>query len=248
MKICPSLSLILALVPSWGAAQTGDEMLQKVDRSTNPYRDRVFTVAMTTREPGGTPRRMVMKAAERGQGAQRIMFFKEPADTKGMGILSEDRDTLYVYLPSYHRVRRLAVHAKRQTFQGSVYTFDDMAQITYAPDYSARVLSDDGSRVAVLELTPRPGRELQYSKIVATVDRSVWQFTRLEYYDQDGKHIKTETRSDYRPEGNGGLMTRLHMVDLRTKTETDIEVLDHRPNVGLPKRLFTKRGLIRGKL
>ena len=123
-----------------------------------------------------------------------------------------------------------------------------MAQITFAPDYSAKVLSDDGAQVVVLELTPRPGRDLQYSKIVATVDRKVWQFTKLEYYDPDGKHLKTETRMDYKVYEQGGMMTRLHMVDLRSKTETTIEVLEHKPNVGLSRSLFTKRGLIRGKL
>jgi outer membrane lipoprotein-sorting protein len=248
LKSCSALSLLLVLLPSWAAAQTVEEMLQKIDQATNPYKDRVFTVAMTTREPDGSPRRTVMKTAERGQGTQRIMFFREPADVKGMGLLSQDRDTLYVYLPSYHRVRRLAVHAKRQTFQGSVYSFDDMAQITFAPDYSAKVLSDDGAQVAVLELTPRPGRDMQYSKLVATVDRRIWFFTKLEYYDPDGKHVKTETRSNYQADGEGGLMTRLRMVDLRSKTETVIEVLDHKVNVGLSQGLFTKRGLIRGKL
>src|SRR5262245_64998757 len=109
-------------------------MLQKIDKAINPHENRKFTIKMSIREPDGATRVVVINIAERGHGEQRIMLFAEPTDVKGMGVLSQDRNTIYVYLPSYNRVRRVAMHARKQSFQGSDFTFDDMAQIRYEPD------------------------------------------------------------------------------------------------------------------
>jgi outer membrane lipoprotein-sorting protein len=241
------LTLSLVLAPALASALTPAEMLQKIDDAINPYQDRRMGLKMWIREPSGATREVEMKIAERGRGRQRLMLFTAPADIKGMGVLVEDRNTLYVYLPSYHRVRRVAMHARKQTFQGSDFTFDDMAQITYAPDYDAKVLREEAKHY-MLELTPKPGKELQYSRLLGWANRETWHLERIEYYDESGTHTKTETRWDYKPVNGVPIQSKIRMVDERTKHQTDIEVTELAVNLGLSRRLFTKRGLIRGKL
>jgi outer membrane lipoprotein-sorting protein len=241
-------ALVFLWAPVLATATPPQEILKKVDEACNPFEDRKFTIRMTIREPDGSSKEAQIRIAERGRGKQRLMIYQAPADVKGMGVLVEDRNTMYIYLPSYHRVRRVAMHAKKQTFMGSDFTFDDMAQITFAPDYQARLVSDDGQKRVVLELKPKPGRDLAYSRLILHVDRETWLIEKIEYFDAENQHIKTELRSDYKPIGGVKMQTRIRMVDERTRHATDIEVTELEVNLGLSTRLFTKRGLIRGKL
>jgi outer membrane lipoprotein-sorting protein len=150
--------LSLWLVPALAQAMSAEEALKKVDAANNPHENRKFTIKMTIREADGAARAVSINIAERGHGRQRIMLFTEPADVKGMGVLSQDRNTIYVYLPSYNKVRRVGMHARKQSFQGSDFSFDDMAQIRYADDYDPKILQEDEKKV-LLELNPRAGKE-----------------------------------------------------------------------------------------
>ena len=121
-----------------------------------------------------------------------------------------------------------------------------MAQITYSDDFDAKLLREEGGQI-LLELTPKAGREMQYSRVILTANAKSFLAEKLEYYEGD-KHVKTETRWDYKPVDGVLIQAHTKMVDERTKHETQIEVVKLEVNVKLSPRLFTKRGLIRGKL
>lgn len=247
LRACLALTLaVLAVAPLSAAARSPLKMLKKIDKANNPFSTRVFTMKMEIKEPDGATRTNEMRIGERGHGRQRLINYKGPADVKGMGVLIQERNELYTYLPSYNRVRRVAMHARKQAFMGSDFTLDDSAQLNFAPDYEPKLLSDEGGKVA-LELTPRPGKELAYTKLIVTADTKTWLAEKIEYFD-DGKLVKTETRWNPKEFGGKLMQMRVLMVDERTKHQTSVEVNDVEVEVSLPKSKFTKRGLIRGDL
>jgi len=227
-------------------AASARAMLKKVDKANNPFRDRIFTMKMEIKEADGSTRQVEARVGERGFGKQRLVLYKAPADVKGMGVLVQSRNELYTYLPTYNKVRRVAMHARKQTFMGSDFTLDDSAQLNYSPDYRPTLLGEADGKIR-LELLPRKGKDLAYSKIILTVDSSTWLIEKLEYFD-DGKLLKTETRSQVKMFKGKPMQMYIQMVDNRTNHSTTVEVIDVEADIGLSKRKFSKRGLIRADL
>lgn len=241
-----SCALLALPASAYAQEQDADALLKKIDDANNPFKDRRYTMKMDIREADGSSRVVLTKVAERGSGRQRFVLYKAPADVKGMGVLVHSRNSLYIYMPSYSKVRRVAMHARKQAFMGSDFTLDDSAQLRYAPDYAPKLISNEGGKVR-LELTPRPGKDLAYTKITLTADTSTWLIDALEYYDDRGL-AKTEARSQVSKVGGKPMQHHIEMKDVRTNHSTIVDVSDVEVNVGLKKRLFTKRGLSRGKL
>ena len=241
-----ALTLAALCFATQARAEDADALLAKIDQANNPFKDRRYRMKMEIREADGSSRVLLTRVAERGFGTQRFVLYRSPADLKGMGVLVQNRNTLYIYMPSYSRVRRVAMHARKQAFMGSDFTLDDSAQLLYAPDYAPRLVSREGGKVR-LELTPKPGKDLAYTKIVLTADESTWLVDQLEYHDDSGL-AKTETRGQVKVVGGKPMQTRVEMVDVRTKHSTLVHVSKVEVELGLKKSLFTRRGLSRGKL
>jgi outer membrane lipoprotein-sorting protein len=243
-------ALLSTLAASLGAptalAENANEILTRIDDANNPFDDRRFVMHMEIREPDGSTRAAKIRVGERGRGAQRIIFYRDPPDWKGTSVLIQNRNTLYIYLPTYNRVRRVAMHARKQTFMGSDFTLDDSAQLYFAPDYTPVLLSDEVGKVK-LALTPREGRDLGYAKIHITAERTTWLAERIEYFDDQGL-LKVETRSDIKTVNGRPMQMLIEMTNARTQHSTRVRIEDVQVNTGLRERTFTKRGLIRGRL
>ena len=80
---------------------------------------------------------------------KRLVRFLSPADQKGIGFLSLPDDVMYLYLPAFHKIRRIASHVKNENFAGTDFSYDDMSSFQYAEEYDperieTKVLPTDG--------------------------------------------------------------------------------------------------------
>ncbi|NIM57731.1 MAG: outer membrane lipoprotein-sorting protein, partial [Candidatus Aminicenantes bacterium] len=67
---------------------------------------------------------MLQKGSEK-----RMIKFLSPADQKGIAFLDLPNDMMYLYLPAFKKVRRIAAHIKNQKFAGTDMTYDDLGTI-----------------------------------------------------------------------------------------------------------------------
>ncbi len=226
-------------------ADSGDDYLATVDNKANAPEDTWFAFQAVTQEPGKTARTMTFEVQNKGE--RRMVKFLAPSDMKGTRVLVLSRSQMWVYLPAYRKVRRVASHVKQQGFMGTTYSDEDMSTTQFGSVYSARIANESETN-AVLVLTPRPGAASHYSKIDMTIRKDLMLPSQLDYYNLDGVRVKTETRSDY--DCDGGLCTPglMKMVDhTRAGAWTTLEATERKVNQGISETVFSVRNLERGR-
>ena len=122
----PSLLALVGLlsfaVPAWGDA-AGDKVLKITDTAMTRAKDQVYEYEITTQEPGKAKTKLMMRVSIKGK-EWRLIDFLAPGDIKGMRYLILSFSQMWVYLPQYQKVRRVASHARAQSFMGTALSQD----------------------------------------------------------------------------------------------------------------------------
>jgi outer membrane lipoprotein-sorting protein len=228
------------------AADSGPEILGKVDQAMNNFSDGTFESKLYVKEPSGQAREYGFTTYQKVPD-RRLVRFSAPGDVKGMGVLVENKDTMYVFLPGFQKVRRVGTHVKNQTFMGSDFSFEDMSQTRYSHLYDAKLVKAD-DKGWELELTAKLP-EAEFPKLRMWVDKTAVQPTKIDYLDGGGKVLKTQERIGYHIDDAGHYgPKRVVIVDHRRNDHTsEIEFLHVKLNQGLKDDLFSQRSLIRGQ-
>lgn len=234
-----SLVLCLCLFPTVAFAQTAEELLKKADATANNAKDQRILITMTI-EGNGQKKQARLETLEKG-GEKRLVRFLAPGDVKGTQVLM-DGSAMYVYMPQFQKVRRVASHAKQQGFMDSDFTNDDMGAITFAPSYAAEMLQGT-DKEHHLKLTPKPGTDTGVEALDMMIDKQTNVITKIEYII-GGKAVRRQTRTNVKtlPGGIYRPMT-ITMEDLTKAHKTTMTLEDVKINTGLPDTLFTKSQL-----
>ena len=229
-----------------GLIAAGPEaLLVEADNRHNPFDDQIITVKMVMHGGANDGNELQFKTITKGENMRAIRF-EAPADMKGMGVVIKGRDEIYVRLPDAQKVRRVGSHAKRQSFYGSDWNFDEMSMIRLATDYTPTVKESTDSHV-MLELTRKDGVELLYPKLVIRIDKALILIDRLEYFDESGEMIKVQERT--KPKQLGGehmIYTRVVMTDIKAQHSTENLVLEEAVDQHVKESTFSRRWLVRG--
>ena len=220
-----------------------DELMKRVDSFYDNVQDQQYEMVMTLVEPDGATKERRLSYAAKGE-FKALTRFHFPDSVDGMGFLQEEDDNFHVYLPQFHKVRKVAAHTKRQSFMGSDFSYNDMNNRRYTIDYQAELLDDSGERY-IVELTPKPDRELQYSRLLLTVQPDTFMIDTIEYFDETGEKVKVQSRDKETKIEGIWMQQRVTMEDVRTGHKTVLEFDDIRLNQSLPDDLFTVRNLRR---
>jgi outer membrane lipoprotein-sorting protein len=236
-----SLGALAALLPSAaGADAAGDRLCATMDAAMNRAKTHKFDYEIVNHEPGKSDRTMAMKVLIKGE--KRLTEFKAPADMKGTKVLILSASQMYVYLPAFKKVRRIASHTKDQGFLGLAFSQDDMATQSYGPIYEGKITADSPTQ-STLVLTPRAGKDAPYSKIEVLVNKDKNLPAELKYFNAEGKNIKTETRSGYTCEGNICTPGELKMVDNTKGNWTKLVRKSWKVNDSISDDVFSQRNL-----
>ena len=226
------------------ADPTGPELLGKVDHALNCFKDAVFESKLLVKEGNGQ-REYDFTTSQKGQ--KRRVRFTAPGDIKGMGVLVENESTMYVFLPGFQRIRRMGTHVKNQTFMGSDFAQDDISQTNFGSVYDAKVVGQEGNNW-VAELTAKKGQDLEFPKLKLWVDKTMFQPTKIEFYDGSGKKLKTQERLDYHKDSPEHWQPgRIVVTDHRRNNhQSEIVFTSSKIDPGLSDDLFSVRQLARG--
>lgn len=186
---------------------------------------------------------------------RRLIKFLSPADIKGVGFLVLDPDTedelMYLYLPAFKKVRRIAGSAKSGSFMGSDFSYDDIGSTRYSGDFESKRLEDEGN-CYVLELNKREKSDSDYDRLILWVSQEVFVPTRVEFYKiklvkkkEVHELIKVMKVEHIQRIKSYWLPTRIAMEDVKKKHRTVLEMDDIKVDTGLADSLFTQRQLQR---
>jgi len=228
-----------------GYAESGNSYLSTLDAKANLAKDTWFSFEAVTQEPGKTPRTMIFDV--QNQGEKRLVNFESPGDMKGTRVLVLSRQQMWVYLPAYNKVRRVASHVTQQGFMGTTYSDEDMSTTYYGAAFDASIIEDNNDNVA-LKLVPKSGQKSGYQFLEMVIAKDLGLPQEIRYFNNKGTHVKTETRSSYECTEDICTPTLMKMVDhTRSDTWTSLTVKDRKINQGISASIFSVRNLERGR-
>jgi hypothetical protein len=255
---------MLAAAPA--RAETAREMLDRA-KAVNDAREPKDTTQKTKMtlvdsRGGARVRDLEMYSKSYGHRTRRALtFFLSPPEVKGVGLLSwsyPDRDDAqWLYLPELRRVRQISGASRKQSFQGSDFSYDDIELVDDLRDWTeeeaaSRLVREneiaDGVPCAVIELVPRD-RTYDYARFLLWLDREGSTFRKIEFYDKkDDSLLKTLTLGGFRSIDGVPTAQHVEMANAKKGTKTVIEFSETRYNRGLTDEVFSERTLERGRV
>ncbi|MFO0547420.1 MAG: outer membrane lipoprotein-sorting protein [Polyangiaceae bacterium] len=236
-----AVPVAITAVPSTALADDkGDKTLAAIDTAVFKAKTQYLEYEATIKVQDKADRQVQLGIWMKGDS--RYTEFLGPSDVKGTKVLILSPTQMYVYLPAYKKVRRIASHVTDQGFMGMNFTQDEMSIAAYSRMYTATVDSSDG-KVTKLTLTAKKDSDAPYPKIQMTVDGKNLP-SEIKYFSDSGAHIKTETRSNYTCEGDVCAPKELKMVDhTKSNASTTLVRKAWKVNPDIPDSRFSKRAL-----
>ena len=232
---------VVAVLPGAASASSATEVVAALDIRANLAKTQFFEYEVINEEKGREG--SIMRLQVSLSGEERFTEFLAPGDMKGTRVLVKNRAQMYVYLPAYNKVRRIASHTTSGGFMGTTYSNDDMATSSYGPVYDFSMASEDDSSW-VVSGPPKEGVKVAYGKIEITIAKANSLPTTFRYFNKDGVHVKTEVRSRYSCSGEVCNAESMKMTD-HTRGDASTELLrrDWKVNPELPSSMFSVRNL-----
>lgn len=248
MHLSRSLIAVGVLICFWARtpvalADTVDEILTKIDANLTKVKDQTYEGELSVIRDEKTIKSIKFNAKLKGL-VMKLIKFTAPGDVRGMTVLTTAEEHMYVYLPSYKRVRRVAAHVRNQGFMGTDISPDDMGATSFSEGWNGKLISENNDSW-ILELAPKTGNESSYARIRATVLKKYGGVAKLEYFSDQNKMIKTQERSEWKTFGPITIPTLFVVQDLLTGSKTEMRFLNCKVNTGLPESAFTKRAILR---
>ncbi len=243
--------LVLFLLGGVAWALTADEILDEVEKRRTDFVTQRSEAKMILVDENGKEevREVVMYSKDEGDDTiSLIVRFLSPADVKGVTLLSvKGGEKIYLYMPAYRKVRRIAGSGKKEKFMGTDFSYEDLSQGYGREDYEATLLSEDEKNY-YLELKPLE-EDSDYSKLMMTVDKEKFYFKKIEFYDLEGNPWKELQVLEVEEDEEGKInILKMSFKDLKENHETRMETVKHEEDIPLPDRFFSVRTIQRPEL
>ena len=241
------IAAVLVAIPILTASaspQDGRAVMERVDqrrRTASEYSEGIITV-----EEKGKTKQKAWRSWRSGWGpeAKGLIQFQEPAEVKGVGLLTLSHagrpSEQWFYAPAIDRDRRVARQEKSTRFLGTHFTYEDMEErdvdaYTYV---LGRQTTVGGAECFTIEATPKPGEESQYSKLVFAVLEDRYVTIRVEAY-VEGELRRIFEGSDVRDESGIPIVHAWSLTDTKRPGTTKLVVANVRINPPVAPALFT---------
>jgi hypothetical protein len=189
--------------PPTDAGMTGSDIYKRV--INNRFHSFAQDVSLTSGDRGGNEQhsRFHMKwqntrnaedGATEGYFSKSIVIYTDPFDLRYTGYLVLQREAppndQFVYSPSRRKVRR--VNLRGETIFGTDFSFEDIIPREFDSAIYQRRPDEtlDGAACFVVEATPKPEENSQYSKFLLYVDKKRSVPLRIRYWDAAGLEVK----------------------------------------------------------
>ncbi len=243
---------LCAFVPSsilFGQDLTANEIIKKANDVIN--QKTVFgKMKMTIVTTSGKKRELFYDFRSKNRGEKNLNKYTAPRRIMGQAFLMlNNADDIWMYNPRTNRVRKLATHAKKQKIQGSDFSYEDMGSgDSFIEDFNHKLMPDEkkeGHDCYVVEMTIKEGRDSNYSRMIAWIDKKNYLIRVIDYYDEKNRELlkKTLIQSDLKIIDGVPTAMKMTMYNRMDNTKTENEVLEIKYNIRIDDNIFTERGL-----
>ncbi|MBL8028041.1 MAG: outer membrane lipoprotein-sorting protein [Fibrobacteres bacterium] len=184
---------------------------------------------------------------------KKLMFFISPADVRNTSFMNWSYvntgkdDDQWIYLPALKKTKRISSEGKSDYFMGSDFTYDDLGDRQPEEDEHTLVREEQINNINcyVVKSTPRDKGYL-YSSTVSWIDKEKWVGVKKEFYDEDGKHLKTLTVKESKKMGGFWMIVISEMHNVQKNHRTRMELKDITVDQGISDAQFSERAMMRG--
>ncbi len=235
---------ILISFASVACAQSADDVLKALDAELKRSNNQFAMFRMITLESGKSERQIDFQATVKGT-ARRIEF-TAPADLKGTKLLFLSATQMYIYLPAFKKVRRVASHVQEQGFMGTAFDYAETSLAVFGEVFAAESVDVKGDSLT-LKLRRRPDVDFAHARIEIDMSAERHQPLEIRYFNDKGMRVKTETRRDLVCQGDFCMPREVVMIDhTRSDLQTTMKLVKAKTDPGVPESYFTVRALQRG--
>ena len=242
---------VFAAVMLWSASSVAENgklpvetILQKMEKELNGFTDQTMSVRLTVVDVGGSTKNYDFTIYQKGDDKRLIRFTS--GEFIGMATLIEGSDRIYVYLPGFKKVRRVAAHNMTQSFAGSDFSNEDMSTVSWTSSYTATLDREDDTHW-YLNCVPKPGTDISYARAIVKINKQSFFQDGVEYFNKSGEKVKVFENGNPTKFAGGMRNKNVLVTDPRTGHKTMLEVKDFRANQGLSDQMFTVRQLEWGR-
>jgi outer membrane lipoprotein-sorting protein len=209
-----------------------------------------MAVAITTRKADGTRTEMSLTIAHKADVGS-FMELTAPARSKGTRFL-QTADALWMYSPKAGSRTALRL-SPRDSFQGSVFSNNDISDSTWANDYAPSLAGDAVLDTADFGPTPvwiiagaALRRDVPYGAIRLYLRKADLLPLRVEYDAKSGLAVKTLDLADFAPVAGRLRPRRLVMAAADGSGErSEVILSDLRERTDLGDAMFSQAWLVR---
>ena len=235
------VSLSFTLVWAEETQLTAVQILQKADDVINAPRDQDLKIKLILIDKKGNEKVREMSMLQKGSD-KRLFKFLSPADQKGIAFLSLPDDVMYLYMPAFKKIRRIASHVKNTKFAGTDFTYEDMEAVRYSDKYIPEYIRKEDNHF-ILQLIPKEGIKTDYSKLIMSIREDNFYITKIEHYNRGDKLFKIMIRDNIEKIGEYWLARESEMQDLKSKHTTKMIIEEVILDSKVSDDKFTKRNL-----
>jgi len=228
---------VIALLATLAWASPADDLLAAVDAASNQGDDAHLVLQIDTTETTGAPASRTLEIWQKGT-EQRLVKFTEPARLAGVALLVPDGDTVYLYLPSYGRVRRIIGEAHGDAFMGTDFAMEDLARLSWADEWTPELVEPDH-----LRLVPKEGADTSSAKVELWVRPDDHLPLRVEHYDAAGTLVRRIAFDDVRPIDGRPLAHAIVVEDVAKQRTTKATVTSAAFDKGIEDSRFSVQEL-----
>jgi len=237
------------------------EQIQACLAANVPKKSSALTVKLQSRHAGGFKTQHQARIYSRRSPedrAESLLCMTQPRDVRGLAYLlleGERGVAVWGYLPEKHRVLQIhaATAARRARIARTAISYDDLRYLPInVSGAEPGEISDSeiaGRKVSVVGLSPPPGEDSLYARIIAFIDGESCVPLRIEFYETVDKLLKILSVDPGKIRASGGIRLGHSMTieDLKNGVVTELEVEQVRIDPDLPETMFTPTQLQRNQ-
>jgi outer membrane lipoprotein-sorting protein len=232
-------------LPVFGETDTRAIMAGVYEQDTSRDAKLRATLDVTGKD-GHTARKRftVMRIGSFGNG-KTLVRFTDPPELRGVTLLSINQpgltDRQWIYTPATERVRSVAPRERSESFAGSDFTYEDIAEHSLE-DFTYQSLNAediiDNHKTYKIAATPVSPDHSQYKFIYYWVAQDVPCILHAEMYDQDGRKVREMHASGLRKEAGIWGARKVEMRSLLEGTKSVLTIDEIHLNTGLDAAQF----------
>ena len=186
-----------------------------------------------------------------------LLVFTAPADLKGTTLMTweitKGAYKQWMFLPGQTALKRIASSARRSSFMGSDFTFEDL-QPDNMDNYNfstpeTQVL--EGQDCFVIDITPATDavkKTSSYGRRRVWVRKDIYFTVKIEFYDRRDRLVKTQTcRELTHSHGTVWYAGKVLMENHKTKHKTLMGIKTKEVNIPVDDNLFSEKTILSGK-